>query len=312
MGLVTDELIALIAKQVQDHGIVVWYDPEKVYGDVADQLSLPDTTVLRCTQGFFELRHRIDPLLEFVADDGSTVQEAEVPPRLVVYVPIDRSASRHALAEVEAAGVVMEPAASHWQRNTRLKVIAERVFKQIVPDRALEIVRKVDEGSLSLAELDWLSDQTGDLGAVKLVFGTTAARDVAMLFACSEDRDVTLQKKRALGELADLFRADLGVEIDRQGTAADARRALCRGLLLAELAGAARRREVTLSNWQPLPFQDPRAMARRSWSFAIHGEIAPICRGVYPGCRRRGGGGWRGRFQVDAGQPCRCGDLPIG
>jgi len=47
MGKVTDELIGLIGKQVDDHGIVVWYDPETVYCEVAEGLSLPKTAVLR-------------------------------------------------------------------------------------------------------------------------------------------------------------------------------------------------------------------------------------------------------------------------
>ena len=41
MGKVTEELVALITKQIQDHGIVVWYDPEHTYGDVIDQLHAP-------------------------------------------------------------------------------------------------------------------------------------------------------------------------------------------------------------------------------------------------------------------------------
>jgi len=182
------------------------------------------------------LRHRIDPLLEFVEEDGRLRAHAEVAPRLVVYVPRDRVETHHALVEAEAAGVVMEPGANPWQRNTRLKVLAERVFRQISPDRAPEIVRKVDQGTVSLAELDWLSDQTGELGAVKLIFGTAVAREVATAFASSDERDAAIQEKKALPELADLFRTDLGVEVKPKGTITDARRTLCRGLLLGELA----------------------------------------------------------------------------
>jgi hypothetical protein len=107
--------------------------------------------------------------------------------------------------------------------------LAERVFKQISPDRAPEIVRKVDQGTVSLAELDWLSEQTGELGAVKLVFGTTNVREVATAYASSDERDAAIEEKKALPELLDLFRVDLGVEIKPDGTIADARRTLCRG-----------------------------------------------------------------------------------
>ena len=41
MGKVTEELVTLITKQIQDHGIVVWYDPEQAYSDVVDQCIFP-------------------------------------------------------------------------------------------------------------------------------------------------------------------------------------------------------------------------------------------------------------------------------
>ncbi len=31
MAIVTDYLLQLIAKQVDEHGLVVWYDPEQAY-----------------------------------------------------------------------------------------------------------------------------------------------------------------------------------------------------------------------------------------------------------------------------------------
>ncbi len=123
MGEVSEELLALITKQVEDRGIVVWYDPEQAYGDVVAKLGLADTTVLRYSDGFFELRHRVERFLEFVLEDGGLREGAEIPPRLVVYVPQDRNDAQYALVEVESTCVVMEPGANPWQRNTRLKVL---------------------------------------------------------------------------------------------------------------------------------------------------------------------------------------------
>ena len=47
MGVVTESLIQLVAKQVDDKGLVVWYDPEQVYGEAAAELTLPNTSVAR-------------------------------------------------------------------------------------------------------------------------------------------------------------------------------------------------------------------------------------------------------------------------
>ncbi len=38
-----DHLRGLVEKQVRDHGIVVWYDPERAYGEAVAQLGLAET-----------------------------------------------------------------------------------------------------------------------------------------------------------------------------------------------------------------------------------------------------------------------------
>ncbi len=96
MGIVTDYLRSLIAKQVDTNGLVVWYDPEGNYRDIPSNLAIPHTTVARYDGSFFALRHQIEPLLE-----GSE------PPRLVLYIPLDPAETHNALVEVEAAGVTM-------------------------------------------------------------------------------------------------------------------------------------------------------------------------------------------------------------
>src|SRR5712691_1998396 len=235
MGKVTEELVTLITKQIQDHGLVVWYDPEQAYGDIVDQLHLPETTILPYHGSFFALRHCLEPFLECVDEDGTWHAQVDTPPRLLLYVPLDRAKTQHALIEAEAAGVVMEPGGSPWQRNTRLKVLAERVFKRIAPDRASAIAAEVDAGRRTLAELDWLADQTGELGALKLIFGTTAITDVVLSFLSSDTYDPAMLDKHALPELASLCATELGLSVSPEQQVGQVRPQLCRSLLLAEL-----------------------------------------------------------------------------
>ena len=235
-GKVTDELVALVTKQVQDHGIVVWYDAESVYEELLDQIEWQETTILRFTGSFFELRHRMEPYLKFVDEGGQILDDTQTAPRLVVYVTLDQAATEHALIEGELAGVVMQPGASPWQRNTRLKVLAERVFLRISPERAGEIGAEVEAGRRSLAELNWLAEQTGELGAVKLIFGTTAIAEVVLAFSSTEKLDPSIIEKQALSEMSRLCQIELGLEIRPDQPVGQARHELCRSLLLAELA----------------------------------------------------------------------------
>src|SRR5438093_5890065 len=122
-GVVTEYLFQLIAKQVEDRGLVVWYDPERAYVQAAAELVLPKTTVARYGDSFFHLRHEIDHLL----NDSQ-------PPRLVLYVPEDQANTHHALIEVEKAGVVMQPRQQPPACNTRLSVIARNALRPILGD----------------------------------------------------------------------------------------------------------------------------------------------------------------------------------
>jgi len=71
-GLVTEYLFGLVRKQVEDRGLVVWYDPDGVYADAVGALELPGTTILRHEGSFFDLRWRIDQ---------QKLMDGEEPPR---------------------------------------------------------------------------------------------------------------------------------------------------------------------------------------------------------------------------------------
>lgn len=161
-GVVTQHLFGLIAKQVEDHRLVIWYDPDQSYPEAAKELELSHTTVARYDGSFFQLRHDIDLLLN-----------DEQPPRLVVYVPADRNNTHQALLELEAAGVVLQPGQQPPNRNTRLAVMARNALKSILGERiASEIEKQVESGKLSLADLNALADKGKDIstGVLSLIF----------------------------------------------------------------------------------------------------------------------------------------------
>lgn len=242
MGRVQEQLAGLLQKQLQDHGIVVWYDPERAYESVWDHLDLGGVPALALTRGFFELRSRLEPYLEPVQEDGGLRADAAVAPKLLVYVPLARAASENALIEAESAGIVVEPGASSWQRNTRLKVIAERVFKEIAPDRATDIARQAEQGSFTLADLERLSEESADIGAgsLKLIFETTSAAEIAIVFAASPRRDDALREKRALPELMAALLTGLGMRLQSEDPVSlrvELRRALLLGDLVLSLPG---------------------------------------------------------------------------
>src|SRR5207302_1670569 len=107
MAVVTEHLVGLIAKQVEERSLVVWYDPGADYLTVAKRLEISDTTIALYDGSFLKLRREIDSLLNKLE-----------PPKLVVYVPVEQSNTHHSLVELEAAGVVMQPGQQPFKCNT--------------------------------------------------------------------------------------------------------------------------------------------------------------------------------------------------
>ncbi|MCK5243653.1 MAG: hypothetical protein KAJ90_00170 [Desulfobacterales bacterium] len=122
MAKLSDRIRNMIARQVKDRGIVVWYDPEKAYTGLVQELSLPDTTVLQYADSFFRLRHKLESHLEFVTAKAKLKDGCGVAPNVVVYIPMERGETSFALIEAETAGVVVEPGAESPERNSRLRV----------------------------------------------------------------------------------------------------------------------------------------------------------------------------------------------
>lgn len=230
MPIVTEHLLELIAKQVEGQGLVVWYDPERAYDAVVADLRLPQTTVVRYNGSFFELRRQIDHLL----GDGQ-------PPRLVVYVPLERMETHSALIELDCAGVVMQPRQQPPICNTRLSVVARNALKPILAeDQVAEIERQVEAGKLSLADLNSLADKGKGIstGVLALIFGTANPQEVALALLSGDQYDWEIGKKSAEKELRHLLQVSFDIELPSSEGLSGWRGRLGRHVLLTDLFAA--------------------------------------------------------------------------
>jgi len=226
-GVVTTHLFDLIAKQVDDYKLVVWYDPESVYADAANSIHLPNTTVAKYKDSFLQLRNEINELLN-----------NEEPPRLVVYVPKNRGETDHALVELEMAGAIVQPGQQPPQRNTRLSIVARNALKTVMEEQAAyDVEKQVEAGKLTLADVNALAQKTGEIssGVVSLIFGTGNPQEVALTFAASADLDEEIKAKEAQQELFGLIGPAFDVTLAGASSLEEARTALGKHVLLTEL-----------------------------------------------------------------------------
>lgn len=227
MGLVSDAVRSLVLRRVDEHGVVVWFDPDQQYATVPATLG-DGVQVLCYADSFLKLRRAVD---------DTHLLDGETAPSLLVYVPLDRGDTHDALIELTSVGVEVYPGAPARPCNTRLAVIARRALEPVLgEDGAAAVEKHVASGKLTLAELDRLAEQGQGVatGAVSLIFGTTNPADLALAFLAEDRHDHALTSKEALPELGRLLGAAFDADFSAATTPADLRERVARHVLVTD------------------------------------------------------------------------------
>lgn len=221
----------MVERQLNERGIVVWFDPDEHYAAFVNEISLPDTRQEVFDGSFLALRHRIDPLLDLPAD---------APPRLLIYVPTNHDSTYDALIELTQSGEVMRPGSSSPPLNTRLAVVAKAALRASNSKQNLAgIEKQIDANKLTLDDVDRLGGEDGPTaGVISAIFNTTNPADVALAFLADDRYDSEIGKRQAISEVAALLEHAFGVGLPPTADCAELRSSLARHLLMTEFAGS--------------------------------------------------------------------------
>lgn len=223
MGVVKDHLNALIAKEVDDHGIVVWYDDERHFADFVESISLREMSVLPYDGSFFALRQQLEA---FLNEDSVG--------RALIYIPLSEERTHKALVEAGKLGSTL--------KLSLAKVANDALRPFLGPKTASEIEKQVKSGQLDLRDLDTI-DTTGEItrGVVAVILGTGNVHDIALRFLTGEQHDTEIANKNASAELAMLLNNGYGAKLSAADQPPDIRFAFARYILatdfLSSLAG---------------------------------------------------------------------------
>jgi hypothetical protein len=228
MGLVADTLIQRIRKQLRHSQVVVWFDPQGIYTQVAKSLELPDTTLKRYDPqgGFLALRRELEEL-------WSQPQR----PRLLIYVPMASQEVDHALVEYTVAGVKMEPGGHPPELNTRLSIVAHQALEGVIPPAAAEkLLAEIEAGKLNLAEVEKIAAgyQEDQIGALKIIFDSGNPHEIILRFLTDPEIDQKIEARQAQSAIAKLLVDTLEIDAADKANLSALRAALERHLLLTD------------------------------------------------------------------------------
>lgn len=218
-GPVTSHVAEHLTRQLQEHGVVVWYDPEGAFQPVFDALDGPERglTKLALHGSYFALRAAAEPVTRTLR--GGQAGGA----RLLVYVPNEPLPPlEDVLYPIECLGVRV---------RLTLAEAARQALAGVVPDKALREWLALP--GVTLALLDARAGSESRIGALTAVFGDVLPMELAFQFLRDGAHAKAVAKHKLepalTGVLAQTFGAALAA-----GDAASMRGQFARRVLLTE------------------------------------------------------------------------------
>ncbi|NLF02165.1 MAG: PglZ domain-containing protein [Anaerolineales bacterium] len=234
---VTEKLAELILDQVQQHGTVVWYDPDGTYEGALEAI---ETALKRrwskaqfCSYAagcsFLALRHGLEAAMS-----------GRQPPRAVIHLPMCSADADHALIEYTCWAAIMRPGQQPPECNTALEHVARLALCGTLSDSRLEeVLKQVREGKLTVDDLDQLLHRMSDAvpDALANALGAGSVPEAVLCFLCNPSADAKLVQLNLMGDLSRLLASEYGYS-PQATTPRAVRTELARYLMVSEAAVA--------------------------------------------------------------------------
>ncbi|MBN2413376.1 PglZ domain-containing protein [candidate division KSB1 bacterium] len=222
MKKVNEFISAYLLDHIREYGIVLWYDPEQLYTEMLNDLTLPNVPVFIYEGSFLKLRYNIETLLA-----------GEKKPNMLIYINLARNETEYAMIEAESAGCYLMPGHPERKFNTRLVNIARQMLEPILPGQIDDITQKIEQGIYDLKDVNRLaqSGYSSELGTLKLLYDKNDPLEILYEFIIHPERDEKLAAKNALNELKKVA-VNHGGMVLKSETASEIREELFRFLLV--------------------------------------------------------------------------------
>jgi len=202
--LVKNYIEKLIKKQIEEHGIVVWYDPDGCYRSMINEIDWVDVPLIKYEGSYYDVRFKAEQYF-----DGITRN------KLLIYLNTKRDTNIFPLIELEKAGCVIEPHGS-VERNTNLTVVVKEAFSEKISEEMIRnICKKIEDKTITIDEIEKIveSAKSIDTAALSIIFNTNEPQSIILNFLANQSLDQSIQERKLEKELSRLIVMYLGIEV---------------------------------------------------------------------------------------------------
>jgi hypothetical protein len=173
-------LSRVLLEKLSHNRVIVWYDGERVFGDLVAGLDLPNVNIVSAHESVLTARRRAETFFRQIDNPSAPLRDKDA--HLLIYVPYRRASDNEARTLDPFEGFAAAGAAFGEIESEQLKSLAIRAL----PEFSDQIERMFREGQPTLAVLDSLSKSPA-YPLVNQALGTRAVVDVAALLLGDKD-----------------------------------------------------------------------------------------------------------------------------
>ena len=202
--LVKNYIEQLIKKQIVEHSIVVWYDPDDCYRSIINEIDWVNVPLIKYEGSYYDVRFKAEQYF-----DGITRN------KLLIYLNTKRDTNIFPLIELEKAGCVIEPHGS-VERNTNLTVVVKEAFSEKISEELIRnICKKIENKTISIDEIEKIveSAKSIDTAALSIIFNTNEPQLIILNFLANQSLDQSIQERKLEKELSKLMVMCLGIKV---------------------------------------------------------------------------------------------------
>lgn len=202
--LIKNYIEQLIKKQVEERGIVVWYDPDGYYKSMINEINWTNVPLIKHEGSYYDVRFKAEQYF-----DGITRN------KILIYLNTKRDTNNFPLIELEKAGCVIEPHGP-VERNTNLTVVIKEAFSEKISEELIRnICEKIEDKTIAIDEIEKIveSAKSIDTAALSIIFNTNEPQSIILNFLTNQSLDKSIQEKKLEKELSKLIHMHLGIEV---------------------------------------------------------------------------------------------------
>jgi len=202
--LVKNYIEKLIKKQIEEHGIVVWYDPDGCYRSMISEINWTNVPLIKYEGSYYDVRFKAEQYFESIDRH-----------KILIYLNTKRDTNNFPLIELEKAGCIIEPYGP-VERNTNLTVaVKEALSGKISEELIRDICEKIEDKTIAIDEIEKIVENAKsiDTAALSIIFNTNEPQLIILNFLANQSLDQSIQERKLEKELSKLMVMCLGIKV---------------------------------------------------------------------------------------------------